>query len=350
MKDGLRIRNLHKRFGDQHVVRGIDLRLAPGEIVALLGPSGCGKTTALRMIAGLERPDDGEIAIGDRDVFGPETDLAPEARRVGMVFQSYAVWPHMTVLDNVAYPLRFTDRAGAPSRAVDALRRVRLDAFRERFPSTLSGGQQQRVALARALAARPDLLLFDEPLSNLDAQLRQEMRHEIRSLIRQDGLTAVYVTHDQPEAFAVADRVAVVLDGKIAQDAPPAELYRTPDSLAVAHFVGRLCELGPVVVDEDRARLADRPIDPRSIPEHSSGPLVLAVRPEDVNLVTPEEGLLAGRVARTTFLGDRTEVEVETEAGSALADVSAHAAPDEGSTVGVRWAHARVYVKPTEDR
>ncbi|MEO1338719.1 MAG: ABC transporter ATP-binding protein, partial [Myxococcota bacterium] len=208
MNTGLQMHDIHKRFASTDIVRGLCLEVKSGEILALLGPSGCGKTTALRMVAGLERPDSGRITIGEHTVFDRGVDRPPETRRIGMVFQSYAVWPHMRIIENVAYPLRLTKAADATDRALRALRLVRLDGMAQRTPDTLSGGQQQRVALARALVAEPDLLLFDEPLSNLDAKLREEMRHEIRQLIRTAGCTAVYVTHDQLEAFAVSDRVA----------------------------------------------------------------------------------------------------------------------------------------------
>ena len=335
----LSIRALKKSFGAHHVVRGLELDLTPGEIVALLGPSGCGKTTALRMVAGLETPDDGEIHIGERTVFGGTIDLAPEDRNVGMVFQSYAVWPHRSVLENVAYPLRLKRDGTADRRAREALALVHLAELADRFPGTLSGGQQQRVALARALVAHPSLLLFDEPLSNLDAKLREEMRHEIRQLAKSIGITSLYVTHDQPEAFAVSDRVAVVLEGVIAQCAAPAELYDAPADLRVAEFVGRLSVLtgiqrsadGEVLVGDTRVRATFAATD---------GELVLGVRPEAVRIGS--EGI-EGRIARATFLGERTELAVETAHGEVRADVSAARGHREGDSVRVHLSSGRVY-------
>jgi iron(III) transport system ATP-binding protein len=342
---GLEVRGLQKRFGGHPVVRGLDLALASGEVVALLGPSGCGKTTALRMIAGLERPDSGEIRIGGQPVFGSGVDLPPEARGVGMVFQSYAVWPHRTVLDNVAFPLTLRKAPDARALAEAALEQVQLGGLGGRFPAALSGGQQQRVALARALVARPRLLLFDEPLSNLDAHLRERMRHEIRVLARAAGLTSVYVTHDQAEAFAVSDRVAVVLEGRVAQLAPPEELYLTPASLAVARFVGRLGTLEGAEPDgPDGVRLGHLRVPATFAPaSDATTPRVLGVRPEDVRLVTPGEPALEARVTRATFLGDRQEIALTTPFGELRADLAVRPRLHEGENVGVRVVTARSY-------
>jgi ABC-type Fe3+/spermidine/putrescine transport system ATPase subunit len=335
----LSIRALKKSFDAHAVVRGLELDLAPGEIVALLGPSGCGKTTALRMVAGLETPDDGEIRIGDRTVFGRKIDLAPEDRNVGMVFQSYAVWPHRSVLENVAYPLRLKRDRAADQRARDALALVHLGELVDRFPGTLSGGQQQRVALARALVAHPSLLLFDEPLSNLDAKLREEMRHEIRQLAKSIGITSLYVTHDQPEAFAVSDRVAVVLDGVIAQCAAPAELYDAPADLRVARFVGRLSVLTGIQRSADREVMLGGATVPATFAA-SEGDLVLGVRPE---AVTIGSGGIEGRIARATFLGERTELAIETAHGELRADVSASRGHRAGDSVRLHLSEGRVY-------
>lgn len=340
---GLSLAGIHKRFGDNQVVRGLDVELARSEIVALLGPSGCGKTTALRMVAGLETPDEGTITIGDRVVKSDRIDLPPEARRIGMVFQSYAVWPHKNVRDNVSYPLKLAKVGDADARADRALELVRLGGMGDRFPDTLSGGQQQRVALARALVAEPSLLLFDEPLSNLDAKLREEMRHEIRQLAKQVGITSLYVTHDQPEAFAVSDRVAVVLGGVIAQIAPPAEIYAAPASLAVAKFVGRLSILtGVERLAEDRARLLGVDVATTSA-EGLGDQLVLGVRPEAVRLARTGESGVPGRVLRATFLGERTELEVETKGGVIRADVPAATPVAGGSTVTLVIEDGRLY-------
>lgn len=221
-------------------MRDLSLQVEPGESVALLGPSGCGKTTLLRLIAGLERPHAGTIQLGDRFVSGPPgrggTWVAPEARRVGMVFQDWALFPHLTVGRNVGYGLERSKRT--PGRVAEALDLVGLSGFAERMPSTLSGGQQQRVALARALAPRPSVLLLDEPFSNLDSSLREDVRSEVRRLLIELGITAVFVTHDQDEAFVVGDRVGVLRDGRLAQVDTPDSLYRRPADAFVADFVG----------------------------------------------------------------------------------------------------------------
>lgn len=341
---GLSIEALHKRFDDNHVVRGLDLTLARGEIVALLGPSGCGKTTALRMVAGLESPDSGAIQIAGHEVFSAGTNLPPERRQVGMVFQSYAVWPHRTVRDNVAYPLTLKRDRAAATKADEALALVKLPGIGARYPDTLSGGQQQRVALARALVAHPELLLFDEPLSNLDAKLREEMRHEIRQLAKAVGITSLYVTHDQPEAFAVSDRVAVVLEGVIAQLAPPAELYAAPADLRVARFVGRLSLLsGAERVAEDRVRLGDLEVPATFAPGVTAG--VLGVRPEAVHLVGEAQPGLQCEVKRATFLGERTEVSLETEHGELRADVLPERGVRQGDVLRISLSSARVYAE-----
>lgn len=339
----LTIDKLYKRFGDNQVVRGLELALEPGEIVALLGPSGCGKTTALRMVAGLETPDEGTIRIGDRTVFDGKVDLPPERRSVGMVFQSYAVWPHRSVRDNVAYPLSLKRDRTADAKADDVLSLVRLPGMGDRFPDTLSGGQQQRVALARALVAEPALLLFDEPLSNLDAKLREEMRHEIRQLAKSVGITSLYVTHDQPEAFAVSDRVAVVLGGVIAQIAPPHVVYAEPADLRVARFVGRLSVLSGVERrDEGSVRLGGLSVPATFATEE--GALLLGVRPEDVEVSVEGDGL-EGEITRATFLGERTELSVETSHGEVRVDVSPSRRFSVGDRVRVRVTAGRVYTE-----
>lgn len=342
-ESGLSLHGVHKRFGDNHVVRGLELEMPRGEIVALLGPSGCGKTTALRMVAGLETPTEGTITIGGTVVRDERVDLAPEARKIGMVFQSYAVWPHKNVRENVAYPLRLAKTGDAAQRADRALELVRLGQMGGRFPDTLSGGQQQRVALARALVAEPSLLLFDEPLSNLDAKLREDMRHEIRQLAKQVGITSLYVTHDQPEAFAVSDRVAVVLGGVIAQVAPPTEIYSEPTTLEVAKFVGRLSVLN----DVERTAPHQAAVAGCSIAVSTVGdqPFVMGVRPEAVSIATNGEGV-PGRVLRATFLGETLEIEVETAAGTIRADVPADTRVTADDAVRLNIASARLYPEP----
>jgi iron(III) transport system ATP-binding protein len=343
---GLEIRALEKAFDAHKVVKRLSLSVARGEIVSLLGPSGCGKTTALRMVAGLERPDAGEIAILGRTVLSRAIDLPPERRNVGMVFQSYAVWPHRTVRENVVYPLEVKKKSDAGALADEAIARVHLDSMRDRFPGTLSGGQQQRVALARALAARPDLLLFDEPLSNLDQKLREEMRHEVRALAKSVGITSLYVTHDQAEAFAVSDRVAVVLDGGIAQIAPPDELYDRPADLRVAGFVGRLSVLAPIErIDGDSAvRIAGVRVPATFAPgAEGTESIVAGVRAEAVRVAVEANGSLEGRVKRSTFLGERREAVIDTPAGELRADLDPRAKAEPGETVRIAIAACRVF-------
>jgi ABC-type Fe3+/spermidine/putrescine transport system ATPase subunit len=326
------------------VIHGMSLSIGSGEIVSLLGPSGCGKTTALRMIAGLERPDRGTIQISGRTVFGEGRDLAPEKRNVGLVFQSYAVWPHRTVLENVAYPLYLKKNPRAEVLAVEALALVQLEEMKDRFPHTLSGGQQQRVALARALAAKPELLLFDEPLSNLDAKLREEMRHEVRDLARSVGITSMYVTHDQPEAFAVSDRVAVVLGGRVAQIATPEVLYDEPEDLGVAEFVGRISVLDGVErVDQSSVRIGPVLVSASFCARADSGKLAAGVRPESVALAGGAEAGIEGRILRATFLGDRREIVVETSHGSIRADIDAARPAKEGDTIRLAVRRCRIF-------
>ena len=236
------LENVSRAFGGFVAVAGIDLRIAAGEFVTLLGPSGCGKTTTLRMVAGLEESTGGRISIGARVVNDPAKNihLPPDRRRLGMVFQSYAIWPHMRVFDNVAYPLRVRRRPEAEirQRVEKALTLVEMDHFADRPAPALSGGQQQRVAIARALVFEPEVLLLDEPLSNLDARLRAQMGDEFRSLQKRLGITTLYVTHDQDEAMALSDRVVLMRSGKILQVGPPQDIYQRPNSEVVAAFFG----------------------------------------------------------------------------------------------------------------
>ncbi|MGZ3688851.1 MAG: ABC transporter ATP-binding protein [Bdellovibrionota bacterium] len=232
----LSLKRITKSYGSKVIIPGLDLDVPNGAFVALLGPSGCGKTTLLRMVAGLETPSSGEIRIGAQTVYAPGVNIPPEKRGLGMVFQSYAVWPHMTVWENVAYPLKI--RGKKDDAAVEeALALVRLSDLRERYPHQLSGGQQQRVALARGLVLHPPVLLLDEPLSNLDAKLRAEARREIRDLHRSTKMTILYVTHDQREAFEMSTQVVVLNEGRIAQSGPPEEVRRAPSPGFVQEFL-----------------------------------------------------------------------------------------------------------------
>jgi spermidine/putrescine ABC transporter ATP-binding subunit len=325
------IREVSKRFGPVLAVDRVSLEIADGELFTLLGPSGCGKTTLLRLIAGFHQPDAGRIRFGEREV----TDLPPYARNIGMVFQNYALWPHMTVFQNVAYGLRLRGLRGAAlaARVEEGLRKVNLAGLGGRYPGQLSGGQQQRVALARALVLNPDILLLDEPLSNLDAKIRVQVRAEIRTLQQELGITTVYVTHDQEEALSLSDRVAVMRDGRVLQLGPPRELYERPRTRFVADFVGTN-NLVPglvieaagetVVVDTGLGRLWARP--PRGAETPQAGrPCVLAIRPENVAVQGPGATLApgdgnrcAGRIALAAYLGNTLRYDVETTGGPTL--------------------------------
>ncbi len=297
----LEFRQVVKRFGSTSAVDGVSFTVQSGEIFTLLGPSGCGKTTTLRLIAGLEEPDDGEILIGGSTVAAPRRGLfvAPEKRRLGMVFQSYAIWPHLSVFENVAFPLRVRHETAERIRwrVHQALEKVGLDGLAERGATQLSGGQQQRVALARALVYEPAIVLLDEPLSNLDAKLREQMRVEIRALQRQLNLTVLYVTHDQAEAMTLSDRIAVVACGCFEQVGTPAELYETPVSPFVAEFLGRTVRLAARVSRNGsrcRVEFADGAgygmIAATTMPAFPDGASVEVVtRPEDIEILPAGE-------------------------------------------------------------
>lgn len=278
MTDALTIIDLQKSYGDQPAIAGVSFTLQRGEFMALLGPSGCGKTTTLRLIAGLERPDAGRVHIQGRLVAGPGAYVPPDQRRVGLVFQDYALFPHLTVARNVAYGL--PRRADKASRVAEMLALVGLAGVEARLPHQLSGGQQQRVALARALAPQPDLLLLDEPFSNLDSSLRSRVREDVRRIIKATGVAAILVTHDQDEALSMADRVAVMLGGCIEQIGTPREVYECPTSVEAMHFLGEVNQLagqaaGDVVETALGALLLENP-------QH--GPVSVYIRPEHLTL------------------------------------------------------------------
>ena len=357
----LAITNLSKSFGDTRVVSGLNLDVAEGEMLVLVGPSGCGKTTTLRCIAGLESPTEGQIRIGDRKVSAIEEgiNVPPEAREIGMVFQSYAVWPHMTVFNNVAYPLRAigVPRGAIRDRVMNALKLVQLEALAERYSSQISGGQQQRVALARSLVAEPKLLLFDEPLSNLDASLRVTMRIEIKELQKRLGFTAVYVTHDQTEAMAIADRIAVMDRGLIRQLGTPRDIYDRPANVFVAGFMGTTNLLegkvssagdGGAVVTTGGADSPGRGLEIQT--RHTlaglaaGGAAHVSIRPEAVTVTTQRpagqtENVWMGTVARSTFLGDTIAYRIDVP-GHAL---EVHAPATEAHASG---ANVFVAVRP----
>ena len=307
------IRKVTKRFGPTVALQGLDLTIQPGELFCLLGPSGCGKTTLLRCLAGFCIPDEGTIHFDDDDV----TRLPPHRRQAGMVFQSYALWPHLTVAENVAFGLE--ERGQAPAEVRPQVERmlaaVQLDGLGARRPDELSGGQQQRVALARALVVRPRCLLLDEPLASLDARLRQELRAEIRRVCREHRLTTVYVTHDQQEALAVADRLAVMDGGRILQTGTPREVYTRPACRAVAGFLGATNLLpgrivggeGPqLVVDTAVCRFTGVPGDPAGLYRRGDD-VTVSIRPEGWRLAAaaPARNGVRGRLEETVFLGEQ---------------------------------------------
>lgn len=308
----VRIEHVFKRFGDVTAVSDFDLTVKDGEFVSLLGPSGCGKTTSLRMIAGFERATEGEIYIGDHCVSShiKNTFVPPEKRDIGMVFQSYAVWPHMTVTENVAYPLKIqkVPKEERVARVAEMLKLVHLDEYGSRYPHQLSGGQQQRVALARALVMRPGLLLLDEPLSNLDAKLRESMRFEISSIQKELGITVIYVTHDQSEAMTMSDRVVVMSRGVIQQIGTPYEIYRNPANKMVADFIG-LVNFVEGEVQGDRVYISGTGV---SFPNTSgiTGSATIAVRPENITM-SRTSGTIEGTLVHRFYLGDAVDYRVQ---------------------------------------
>ena len=355
---GIRVEGVSKRFahrvkGEIYAAREVSLNVRPGEFVTLLGPSGCGKTTTLRMIAGFEPPDEGRILIGGQDVTG----LPGNQRNIGFVFQNYALFPHLSIFENVAYGLRVRNESQdmIGCRVGEVLGMVGLTGHEKQFPAQLSGGEQQRVALARAIVIRPRVLLFDEPLSNLDAKLRVQMRHEIRELQRRLAITTVYVTHDQEEAMAVSDRIAVMSEGTIVQEGSAEDLYHHPASEFVARFIGRVnlvagrviaLDGGTAQVEALGAQLRLRPA-PRGAKPGDAVRLVL--RPEAIGLSSGGAGIPASVLARS-FLGDKIEYLVRC--GNETLQVTQHnagagAAFAEGQSVALRFPEGEVALLPS---
>ncbi len=340
--------NLAKHFGTVKAVSGFTERIEDGEFISLLGPSGCGKTTCLRIVAGFEKATAGRVYIGGRLVSCSETNtyLPPEERNIGMVFQSYAVWPHMNVFANVAYPLkvRKTPKKIIRKKVEETLELVHLAGLEKRLPSQLSGGQQQRVALARALIAEPSLLLLDEPLSNLDAKLRESMRFEIKDVQRRLGITVIYVTHDQAEAMVMSDRIIVMDKGLIQQSDVPRKIYESPANTFVADFIGLINFFEAAIVstseNEAVAELVGTPGPVRLACSVTSAvqpgdKVTLASRPESIILSgSPEEGAIPGRLLRKIYLGNETDYRVAL--GDKEVRATAYTAADgfsEGSNV-----------------
>ena len=327
----VKLRELRKSFGNVVAVRDISIEFEEGKLTSVLGPSGCGKTTTLNLIAGFIDPDAGSIQFGARTIAQPERGIAVPCNRrnLGMVFQSYALWPHLTIGENVAYGLKMhhVPRADRDRAVQRALERVRLTKQMDRYPHELSGGQQQRVALARAIAYSPEILLFDEPLSNLDAQLRDEMRSELKDIHRQVGVTAIYVTHDQAEAMSLSDRIIVMADGEILQAGTPRELYEQPADVRVARFIGKANVLDALLVEnhDGMARVhvdgLERDIDCRVA---TAGRVrargALSIRPEAVLLAakTAQAGGVDGRVTAALYLGNMCHYQVAVGRGSTI--------------------------------
>jgi iron(III) transport system ATP-binding protein len=358
---GVVITGLTKRYGDVAAVAGLDLTVRPGELVALLGPSGCGKTTTLRLVAGFMAPDAGEIRVGDRVLSSPGSVIPPERRRMAMIFQSYALWPHMTVAQNVAYGLRFgnTPRAQRDGKVEEILRAVQLAGYGARYPGELSGGQQQRVAVARALVVEPEILLLDEPLSNLDASLREEMRFEIRRLHERFGITTLYVTHDQAEAMVISDRAAVIRNGRVEQIGAPHELFERPRTRFVAEFIGKTNLIdavadgaGSVARGPLRLRVAANGLTP-------GAPVVVSIRPHVIALgpragaQAPAAGTnaLAGTVLRASYLGDTVDYQIALEGSDVVLRVTGPtpARARAGDPVSVTVAAEACVLLPADD-
>ena len=344
------VQNVTKRFGAMAAANDVTLTVEEGELFTLLGPSGCGKTTLLRLIAGFYSPDDGEIRFDDRRV----NEVPPHERGIGMVFQNYALWPHMTVRDNVGYGLKLRKVAGGEiDRRVNAvLEKVKLGGLDKRYPGQLSGGQQQRVALARALVLNPEILLLDEPLSNLDAKIRIQVRAEIRKLQKELGITTIYVTHDQEEALTLSDRMAVFDKGRMLEVGPPKTLYEHPRTRFVADFIGinNLIEATVTSIDADRGRLRARtPLGEWSAFFTEARPVgsacVLGIRPENISLdggvAGVELNVAEGQITFAAYLGNTLRYDVDLGQGFVykvdIRDPWHHVPLDIGATVRVAF-------------
>lgn len=326
---------LTKHFGAQIAVDNVSLAVEKGEFISLLGPSGCGKTTTLQMIAGFIRPTSGAIRLEDKDLLA----IKPNQRGLGIVFQSYALFPHMTAAENVAFGLEMqrVDREDRRKRVAEALELVGLSAFADRYPRKMSGGQQQRVALARALVIRPQILLLDEPLSNLDAKLREDMQIELRQIQRTVGTTTILVTHDQAEAMALSDRIVVMNQGRVEQIGPPHETYERPATPFVASFLGKTNQIEAEVAPGGGKASLGSVTWP--IPPHHEGRVVLSIRPEKIGFADPGSGALTGTVKTRIFQGNHWLYQVDTAGGliTVIRQNSGERIPAEGEIVGLTW-------------
>lgn len=338
---GIALHNLKKRYGGAIAVDDVSLSISAGEFISLLGPSGSGKTTTLMMIAGFEIPDSGQVLLDDKDI----TRLPPHRRELGVIFQNYALFPHMTVAENVAYPLRMrrVAKAEVEERVRRVLDQVHLGALASRYPHQMSGGQQQRVAIARALVFDPPVLLLDEPLGALDKKLRQHLRSEIKTLHKEVGKTMIYVTHDQDEALAMSDRVAVMHEGRVRQISTPHDIYRRPADLFVAGFVGEV-NLIPAKLRSGIAHGPEGETLPAARWPDADRDAMLCVRPEHLHLDTSarSSGGIQGRIVGMTFVGDATIFEFCSDSGlqltSKVLNISAQAIPAVGDVCLASWS------------
>jgi len=347
MRTILQVDGLTKRFEPEAppVVSEVSFTVEDGEIFALLGPSGCGKTTTLRCIAGFETADAGSVTLQRRLLTGPGVHVPPERRGVGLVFQDFALFPHLSVLENVMFGLPNKPAADREERARKALKMVGLDGLGDRAPHHLSGGQQQRVALARTLAPQPGLILLDEPFSNLDALLRQGTRQEVRTLLKEQGMSAVLVTHDQEEALSFADRIGVMRRGRIEQIGTPEEVYYQPRTLFVAQFLGRT----NLLLSQAAGLEADTPIGRVSLNRSAEGTVLLSMRPEHLTLGAPSEGLgCIGQVVGRAFKGHDITYEVECDGSEYLVHTHNRMAYQPGDTVAIRPLESAVVLESHE--
>lgn len=339
------INNVVKKYGDTTAVKGIQLSIGKGEFFTILGPSGCGKTTLLRMIAGFNTIDEGEILFDGKRI----NDVPAHLRNIGMVFQNYAIFPHMSIFKNVAYGLkaRKVPKQEMEARVNEALELMRISQYRDRDPSQLSGGQQQRVALARALVIRPVILLMDEPLSNLDAKLRVEMRNAIKKIQRELGITTIYVTHDQEEALAVSDRIAVMNHGRVEQIGTPQEIYMKPATPFVAGFIGTTYFLSGIAEPQPGGGSVLRIEGAKTVevPGKWRGKTIVGLRPEHLHLAEARDGELTGTITLATFLGDFINYEIELAGGKTI-EVNEYTK----DTQRIREVGDRVSVVPDIDR
>jgi iron(III) transport system ATP-binding protein len=342
------LRRLTKKYGPQAVVDNVSMTIAHGTLVCLLGPSGCGKTTTLRLIAGFVEPTGGEILVGERVVSSPQRTVPPERRNMSMIFQSYALWPHMTVAENIVYglKLRKMDAASIKKKLDEILATTRLAPLAQRYPGELSGGQQQRVALARALIVGPETLLLDEPLSNLDANLREEMRFEVRRLHDAFRYTTVYVTHDQSEAMTTADVICVMNLGKIEQAGSPQEIYDRPRSEFVARFIGMSNVFKGKALDHNSVSFAGVPLRVTGDPLQANGEIAVSIRQHQVELLATEptnkDNVVPAKVVRQVFLGSSRDYMVEAADGTQLRIVTdADASVEPGAAVWLRMPPER---------